>query len=45
MTVQLRERNIATLEEIQKIAVDVEDNFLNRKAKLEALMKDKMEKE
>jgi hypothetical protein len=34
MKFQLRERNNATLEEIQKIAVDVEDNLLNRKEKL-----------
>jgi hypothetical protein len=29
MTFQLRERNIATLEEMQEIAVDVEANLLN----------------
>ena len=45
MAFHLRERNTATLEEMKNIAVDVEANLLNRKAKLEALMKDKIEKE
>jgi hypothetical protein len=45
MTFRLRERNTATLEEMKKIVVDVEANLLNRKAKLEALMKEKIEKE
>jgi hypothetical protein len=45
MEFQLRERNIATLEEMQKIVVDVEANLLRKKAKLEALMKEKIEKE
>jgi len=45
MAFQLRERNIATLEEMQNVAVDVEDNLLNKKAKLEALRKNKTKKE
>jgi hypothetical protein len=45
MAFQLRERNTATLEEMKNIAVDVEANLLNRKAKLKAMMKDKIEKE
>jgi hypothetical protein len=45
MAFQLRERNIATLEEMQNVAVDVEDNMLNKKAKLEALRKNKTKKE
>ena len=45
MTLQLRERNTATLEEMKNIVVDVEANLLNRKAKLEALMKYKIEEE
>ena len=45
MTFQLREMNIATLEEMQKVSVDVEANFLNRKAKLKAKDKYRMEKE
>jgi hypothetical protein len=45
MAFQLRERNTATLEEMKNIVVDVEANLLNRKEKLEALMKDKIEKE
>jgi hypothetical protein len=36
MAFQLRERNIATLEEIKKVGVDVEANLLNQKAKLKA---------
>jgi hypothetical protein len=44
MEFQLRERNTATLEEMKNIAVDVEDNLLNKKAKLKALMKEKIEK-
>ena len=36
MAFQLRERNTATLEEMQNIAVDVEANLLNKKAKLKA---------
>jgi hypothetical protein len=34
MTFQLRKWNTTTLEEMQNIAVDVEANLLNRKAKL-----------
>jgi hypothetical protein len=45
MTFQLRERDTATLEEMKNIAVDVEANLLNRKAKLEAVRKDKTKKE
>jgi hypothetical protein len=45
MAFQLRERNTSTLEEMKRIAVDVEANLMNRKDKLEALMKDKIEKE
>jgi hypothetical protein len=45
MAFQLRERNTATLEEMKNVAVDVEANLLNRKAKLEALRKNKTEKE
>jgi hypothetical protein len=41
MAFQLRERNTATLEEMQNIAVDVEANLLNRKAKLKAEEKDR----
>ena len=41
MAFQLRERNIATLEEMQNIAVDVEANLLNKKAKLKAEEKDR----
>jgi hypothetical protein len=36
MAFQLRERNTATLEEMQKIAVDVEANLLNKRSKLSA---------
>jgi hypothetical protein len=45
MEFQLRERKIATLEEMQKIAVDVEANLLNKKAKLKAEKKDRIERE
>jgi hypothetical protein len=45
MAFQLRERNTTTLEEMQKIVVDVEANLLNRKAKLNAEEKDRIEKE
>jgi hypothetical protein len=45
MTFQLRERNTATLEEMQKIAVDVEANLLNKRSKLRAKEKDRREKE
>ena len=34
MEFQLRERNLATLEEMQNSAIDVEDNLLIRRAKL-----------
>jgi hypothetical protein len=34
MTFQLRKWNTTTLEEMKNIAVDVEANLLNRKAKL-----------
>jgi hypothetical protein len=37
MAFQLRERNTATLEEMKKIAVDVEANLLNKRSKLRAL--------
>jgi hypothetical protein len=37
MAFQLRERNTATLEEMKKIAVDVEANLLNRKAKVRSI--------
>jgi hypothetical protein len=36
MTFQLRERNTATLEEMKKIAVDVEANLINKRSKLRA---------
>ena len=39
MAFQLRERNTATLEEMQNIAVDVEANLLNRKVKLRTSLK------
>jgi hypothetical protein len=42
MAFQLREMNTATLEEMQKVAVDVEANLLNRKAKLKAEEKDRI---
>jgi hypothetical protein len=42
---QLTERNTTTLEEMKNIAVDVEANLLNRKAKLKEMMKDKTKKE
>jgi hypothetical protein len=45
MTFQLRERNTATLEEMQKIAVDVEANLLNRKAKIREEDKDRTKNE
>jgi hypothetical protein len=45
MAFQLRERNTTTLEEMQNVAVDVEANLLNKKEKLEALRKNKTEKE
>jgi len=45
MAFQLRERNNETLEEMQNVVVDVQVNLLNKKTKLEALMKDKIEKE
>jgi hypothetical protein len=45
MALQLRERNTTTLEEMQKIAVDVEANLMNKKAKLKAEEKDRIEKE
>jgi hypothetical protein len=45
MTFQLRERDIVTLEEMKNVTVDVEANLLNRKAKLEALIENKIEKE
>jgi hypothetical protein len=44
MAFQLRERNTATLEEMQKIAVDVEANLLNKRSKLKA-KENRMEKE
>ena len=43
MTFQLREQNIATLEEMKKIAVYVEANLMNRKAKLKEKEKDRIE--
>jgi hypothetical protein len=45
MAFQLRERDTATLEEMKNIAVDVEANLLNKKEKLKAVKKDKIEKE
>ena len=45
MTFQLRERNTTTLEEMQKIAVDVEANLLDRREKLEEEEKDRTENE
>jgi hypothetical protein len=44
MTFQLRERNTATLEEMQKIAVDVEANLLHKRSKLREEEKDRTEK-
>ena len=45
MTFQLRERNTASLEEMQKVGVDMEANCLNRKAKLRAQEEDRLEEE
>ena len=45
MAYQLRERNTAPLEEMHNIAVDVEDNLLNKGSKLRAEEKDRIEKE
>lgn len=44
MKFQLRERETPTLEEMKNVAVDVEVNLLNGKAKLNAVNKDKIEK-
>ena len=41
MAFQIRERYPSTLEEMQRIAVDVEANILNREAKLRLIEKDK----
>jgi hypothetical protein len=41
MAFQLREWNTATLEEMQKIAVDVEANLLKKRSKLRELRKTK----
>jgi hypothetical protein len=41
MTFQLRERNTATIEEMQKIVVDVEANLLKTKENLKAEEKDR----
>jgi hypothetical protein len=45
MTFQLRERNTARLEEMQKVAVDVEANLLKQKTKLRAEEEDRIEEE
>ena len=45
MEFQLRERNTTTIEEMQKIAVDVEANLLNRKTKLREEKKDRTKNE
>jgi hypothetical protein len=45
MDLQLRERNTATLDEMKNVAVDVEADLLKKKARLKALMKDRIEKE
>jgi hypothetical protein len=45
MAFQSRERNTTTLEEMKKVAVDVETNLLNRKEKLKAEEKDRIEEE
>jgi hypothetical protein len=45
MEFRLRERDIATLEEMKNIAVDVEANLLNKREKLKAVKNDKTEKE
>ena len=45
MVFQLRERNTATLEEMQKIAVDVETNLLKKRSRLREEDKDRAEKE
>jgi hypothetical protein len=42
MTFQLRERNIASLEEMQNIAVDVETNLLIKRAKVKNKEKEKL---
>ena len=45
MTFQLRERNTINLEEMKKIAVDVEVNLLNKRSKLRAEEKARTKKE
>ena len=45
MEFQIRERDPSTLEEIQRMAVDVEANMLKREEKLRAIEKDKVDKE
>ena len=45
MAFQLRERNTTTLEEMKKVAVDVEANLLKRKENLKAEEKDRIEEE
>jgi hypothetical protein len=45
MAFQSRERNTATLEEMKKVAVDVETNLLNRKENLKEEEKDRIEEE
>ena len=42
---QIRERDHSTLEEMQRMAVDVEANMLSREAKLREIDKDKVDKE
>jgi hypothetical protein len=44
MTFQLRERDTATLEEMKNVAVDVEANLLNKRSKLRAEEKARIEK-
>jgi hypothetical protein len=44
MTFQLRERDTATLEEMQNVAVDVEANLLNKRSKLKVEEKARTEK-
>ena len=45
MAFQIRERDPSTLEEMQRIAVDVEANILNREAKLRVIEKEKSDQE
>jgi hypothetical protein len=45
MTFQLRETDVATLEEMKNVAIDVEANLLHKRSKLRAEEEDRIEKE